>query len=189
MNVRHQNVSPTTEVIRAMKNVREWKTINGESRMEHSWYLKDKQAANGEQIILYCVEFEHVQASYQSLGMLHDICLVPGTDIVYALVKQSKTYLKIRYCLNMSNYKKEENFTELCAMIVTDIEMGNVSLLILIFVAFIIIIYMIIVKSYLTMEMAYLIFTGFCQAPFRNVGRDLFYRKKYHGSHQFLSYR
>jgi hypothetical protein len=162
MNARQQNASPTNEVTRAMKNVREWKIVNGESRMEHSWYLKDKQAANGEQIILYCVEFEHVQASYQSLGMLRDICLVPGTYIVYALVKQSKTYLKIRYCLNMSNYKKEENFTELCAMIVTDIEMGNVSLLILIFVACIIISFMIIVKSYLTMEMTYFIFTGFC---------------------------
>jgi hypothetical protein len=40
MNVRKQNSSPTNEVTRAMKNVREWKTVNGESRMEHSWYLK-----------------------------------------------------------------------------------------------------------------------------------------------------
>ena len=162
INVRQQNVSPTNEVTRVMKNVIEWENGNGESRMEHSWYLKDKQAANGEQIILYCVEFEHVQASYQSLGMLQDICLVPGIDIVYALVKQSKAYLKIRYCLNMSNYKKEENFTELCAMIVTNIEMGNVSLFILIFVACIIISFMIIVKSYLTMEITYFIFIGFC---------------------------
>ena len=83
----------------------EWKIVNGESRMEHSWYLKDKRA--GKQIILYCFEFEHVQANYQSLGMLRDICLVPETYIVYALVKQSKTYLKIKYCLNMNNYKKE----------------------------------------------------------------------------------
>ena len=88
----------------------EWKIVNGESRMEHSWYLKDKQTANGEHIILYCSEFEHVQASYQSLGMLWDICLVPGTNIVYALVKQSKTYLKIRYFLKMSNYKRQENW-------------------------------------------------------------------------------
>jgi hypothetical protein len=162
MNARQQNASPTNEVTRAMKNVREWKIVNGESRMEHSWYLKDKQAANGEQIILYCAEFEHVQGSYQSLGMLQDICLVPGTYIVYALVKQSKTYLKIRYCLKMNNYKREENFTELCAMIVTYIEMGNVSFLILIFVACIIISFMIIVKSYLIMKMTYFIFTGFC---------------------------
>jgi hypothetical protein len=99
----------------------EWKIVNGESRMEHSWYLKDKQAVNGEQIILYCVEFKHVQEIYQSLGMLRDICLVPETYIVYALVKQSKTCLKIRYCLKMRNYKRKENFIELCAMIIIDI--------------------------------------------------------------------
>jgi hypothetical protein len=61
----------------------------------------------------------------------------------------------------MNNYKKEENFIELCAMIVTDIEMSNVSLFILIFVACIIISFMIIVKSYLTMEMTYFILQDF----------------------------
>ena len=112
---------------------------------------------------MYCVEFEHVQESYPSLGMLQDICLVPGTYIFYALMKQLKTYLKTRYCLNMNNYKKEENFIELCAMIVTNIEMSNVSLFILIFVACIIISFMIIVKSYLTMEMTYFILQDFAR--------------------------
>ena len=132
MNARQQNGSPTNEVTRAMKNVREWKIVNGESRMKHSWYLKDKQTANGEQLILYCTKFEHVEASYQSLGMLRDICLVPATHIVYALVKQGKTYIKFRYCFKLSNYNKNVFFfSELCASIVDDIEKDNVSFLFL----------------------------------------------------------
>ena len=61
----------------------------------------------------------------------------------------------------MKNYKREENFTELHAMIMKKFDMGNVSLLVLIFVACIIISFMIIVKSYLTMEITYFIFRGF----------------------------
>jgi hypothetical protein len=31
-----------------------------------------------------------VQGNYHALGLLRDICLVPATDIVYALVKQGQ---------------------------------------------------------------------------------------------------
>jgi hypothetical protein len=80
---------------------------------------------------LYCVELEHVQGNYQALGLLQDICLVPATDIVYALVKQGRTYIKFRYCFKLSNYNKNECFSKLCASIVDDIEKGNVSFLFL----------------------------------------------------------
>jgi hypothetical protein len=138
MNARQQIDSTTPELSREMKNVREWKSVEGENKLEYSWFVKDKQGNNGEHLYLYCVEFEHVQGNYQALGLLRDICLVPDTDIVYALVKQGRTYIKIRYCLKLSNYNKDECFTELCASIIDDIEKGNVSFFIFIFVSFII---------------------------------------------------
>jgi hypothetical protein len=111
MNARQQIDStfvqgPTPELSREMKNVREWKSVEGENKLEYSWFVKDKQGNNGEHLYLYCVEFEHVQGNYQPLGLLRDICLVPDTNIVYALVKQAKTYIKIRYCLKLSNYNR-----------------------------------------------------------------------------------
>jgi hypothetical protein len=116
MNARKQIDStfvqgPTPELSREMKNVREWKSVEGENKMEHSWFVKDKQGNNGEHLYLYCVEFEHVQGNYQALGLLRDICLVPDTYIVYALVKQARTYIKIRYCFKLSNYNRDECFT------------------------------------------------------------------------------
>jgi hypothetical protein len=68
-----------------------------------------------------------VEGNYQALGLLRYICLVPATDIVYALVKQGMTYMKIRYCFKLRNYNKGECFTKLCASIVDDIEKDNVS--------------------------------------------------------------
>jgi hypothetical protein len=72
-----------------------------------------------------------VQGNYQAFGLLRDICLVPAIDIVYALVKQGRNYIKFRYCLKLSNYNKNECFLELCASIADDIEKGNVSFLFL----------------------------------------------------------
>jgi hypothetical protein len=103
---------PTPALSSAMKNVKEWKPVEGENKMEYSWFIKDKQGNNGEHLFLYCVELiEHVQGNYQPLGLLRDICLVPDTNIVYALVKQAKTYIKIRYCFKLNNYNMDECFT------------------------------------------------------------------------------
>jgi hypothetical protein len=135
-----------------MKNVREWKFVEGENKLEFSWFVRDKQSNNGENLYLYCTDFEHVQVNYQPLSLLRDICLVPDTDIVYALVKQDKNYIKIRYCLKLSNNNRVEFFTELCASIVEDIEKGNVSLFIFIFVSCIIYIIMLIFYFYLTQK-------------------------------------
>jgi hypothetical protein len=114
-----------------MKNVREWKSVEGENKQEYSWFVKDKQGNNGDHIYLYCAELEHVQGNYQALDLLRDICLVPATYIVYALVKQGITYIKFRYCFKLRNYNKNECFLELCASIVDDIEKHNVSFLFL----------------------------------------------------------
>ena len=42
MNVRKQNDSITLELSKAMQNVREWKFVEGESKKEYSWFVKDK---------------------------------------------------------------------------------------------------------------------------------------------------
>ena len=131
MNARKQIDSTTHEFSRTMKNVKEWKYVEDENELEYSWFVKFKQGNNGDHIYLYCVELEHVQGNYQALGLLRDICLVPTTNIVYALVKQGRTYIKFRYCFKLSNYNKNECFSELCASIVDDIEKGNVSFLFL----------------------------------------------------------
>ena len=131
MNAMQQNDNITLGLSREMKNVREWKSVEGEHKLEYSWFVKDKQGNNGDHIYLYCAELEHVQGNYQALGLLRDICLVSATDIVYALVKQGITYIKFRYCFKLSNYNKNECFLELCASIVDDIEKGNVSFLFL----------------------------------------------------------
>jgi hypothetical protein len=78
-------------------------------------------------IYLYCSELEYVKGKYHAVGLLRDICLVPATYIVYALVKQGKTYIKFRYCFKLRNYDKNACFSELCASIIDDIEKGNVS--------------------------------------------------------------
>ena len=64
MNVRKQNYSLTPKLSREMKNVREWKSVDGEKKYEYSWFLKDKQGNNGDHIYLYCAESEHVQGNY-----------------------------------------------------------------------------------------------------------------------------
>ena len=70
MNVRQQNDSLTPELSRAMKNVREWKSVKGANKQEYSWFVKDKKGNNGDHIYLYCVESEHVHGNYQALGLL-----------------------------------------------------------------------------------------------------------------------
>ena len=60
INVRQQNDSLTPELSKAMKNVREWKFVEGENKQEYSWFLKDKQGNNGDHIYLYCAKSEHV---------------------------------------------------------------------------------------------------------------------------------
>ena len=138
MNSRKQNDSLTPELSKAMKNVREWKSVEGENKQEYSWFVKDNQGNNGYHIYLYCAKLEHVQGNYQALRLLRDICLVPITYIVYELVKQGRTYIKFRYCFKLIDYNKNDCFSELCASIVDDIEKDNVSFLFLFFVSFII---------------------------------------------------
>jgi hypothetical protein len=113
-----------------MKNVREWKYVEGENKLNILGLLKTSKETM-EIIYMYCVELEHVEANYQALSLLRDICLVPTTYIVYALVKQGRTYIKFRYCFKLSNYNKNVCFSELRASIVDDIEKGNVSFLFL----------------------------------------------------------
>lgn len=50
MNVRQQNDSITLELSREMKNVREWKYVEGENKLEYSWFVKDKKGNNGDHI-------------------------------------------------------------------------------------------------------------------------------------------
>jgi hypothetical protein len=33
---------PTLELSREMKNVREWKSVEGENKLEYFWFVKDK---------------------------------------------------------------------------------------------------------------------------------------------------
>jgi hypothetical protein len=92
MNSRQHIDSITHELSRAMKNVREWKFVEGENKLEYYWFVKDTQGNNGDHKYLYCVKLGHVQGNYYALGLLRDTCFVPTTNIVYALVKQGKTY-------------------------------------------------------------------------------------------------
>jgi hypothetical protein len=70
MNVRQQIDSTTPEVSKVMKNVKEWQSVEGENKLEYSWFVKDKKGNNGEQLYLYRVEFEHVQGNYHALRLL-----------------------------------------------------------------------------------------------------------------------
>jgi hypothetical protein len=72
-----------------------------------------------------------VQGNYQAFSLLRDICLVSATYIVYALVKQGRTYMKFIYCFKLNNYNKNKCFSELCASSVDNIEKGNVIFLFL----------------------------------------------------------
>jgi hypothetical protein len=58
MNVRKQNDSITHELLRAMKNVKEWKFVEGENKLEYSWFVKDKKGNNGDHMYLYCAELD-----------------------------------------------------------------------------------------------------------------------------------
>ena len=60
INVRKQNDSLTPKLSKAMKNVREWKSMEGENKLEYSWFVKVRKGNNGDHIYLYCVELEHV---------------------------------------------------------------------------------------------------------------------------------
>jgi hypothetical protein len=70
MNARKQIDSTTPEFSREMKNVKEWKYVECENKLECSWFVKDKQGNKGEHLYFYCVEFEHVKGNYQALGLL-----------------------------------------------------------------------------------------------------------------------
>ena len=108
-------------------NAREWKHALEEEKIDYSWFLKEKYQGNPDSIHLYCATFSDPKNDYHSLGLLRDICLVPGKDFVYALVKQAKTYVKIRYYLKVSNYKINEIFTGFCAGVMHDIDHKSVS--------------------------------------------------------------
>ena len=95
--------------------------------MDYSWFLKEKYQGNPDSIDLYCATFSYLKNDYHSLGLLQDIYLVLGKDFVYAPVKQANTYVKIRYCLKVSNYKTDEIFTEFCVRVMHDIERKSVS--------------------------------------------------------------
>ena len=110
-----------------IKNAREWKNAKGEDKTIFFWYLKEKYPGKPESIHIYCAAFAFLQSDYQILGLLRDICVMPGTEIVYAIVKQPRTYKKIRYCLKVSNYFVEEIFSEFCEGIVNDIQSQRVS--------------------------------------------------------------
>ena len=109
------------------KNAREWKHVPEEKKMDCSWFLKEKYQGNPTSIHLYCATFSYLKNNYHSLRLLRYFCLVLGKDFVYALVKQAKTYVKMKYCLNISNYKIDEIFTVFCAGVVHDIEHKSVS--------------------------------------------------------------
>jgi hypothetical protein len=53
MNVRQKNYSLTPELSKEMKNVREWKYVEGENKQEYSWFVKDKQGTM--EIINICI--------------------------------------------------------------------------------------------------------------------------------------
>ena len=111
-----------------MKNAREWKHATEEDRTEYHWHLKEKNQGKPESILLFCSADPYIQADYNLLGLLRDICVVPGTDIVYAQVKQAKTFAKIRYALKIAKYNVQENFTDFCQGVVDEIESRRVSL-------------------------------------------------------------
>ena len=117
--------SESIEDLKAM-NAREWKNAPEEEKMAFSCFLKEKYQGNLDSIHLYYEAFAYLKNDYYSLGLLRDICLVPGKDFVYALVKQAKTYVKTRYCLKVSNYKIDKIFIEFCAGFVHDIERKSV---------------------------------------------------------------
>jgi hypothetical protein len=70
MNSRQQNDNITPEISREIKNVREWKFVEGENKLEYSRFVKDKQGNNGDHIYLYCAKLEYVQGNYQAFGLL-----------------------------------------------------------------------------------------------------------------------
>jgi hypothetical protein len=53
MNARKQIYSTTHKLSREMKNVREWKSVEGENKLEYSWFVKEKKYNNGEHIYIY----------------------------------------------------------------------------------------------------------------------------------------
>ena len=89
-------------------NTREGKHALEEDKMDYYWFLKEKYQGNLGSIHLYCAAFLYLKNDYHSLGLLRDIFLVPGKDFVYALVKQVKTYVQIRYCLKVQTIKSRK---------------------------------------------------------------------------------
>ena len=128
-NVSHDEVM-SIEDLKA-KNAREWKHVPEEEKMYYSWFLKEKYQGNRDSIHLFCATFYYLKNDYHSLGLLRDMCFMPGKDFVYALVKQAKTYVKTQYCLKVSNYKIDEIFTEFCVGVMHDIECKSASFYIL----------------------------------------------------------
>ena len=66
-----------------------------EDKTEYSWHLKEKYQGCEYSIHLYYVAFPYIQLVYHSLGLLRYICVMSGTEIVYAQVKKAKTFAKI----------------------------------------------------------------------------------------------
>ena len=118
--------SESIKDLKAM-NAREWKNAPEEEKMAFSCFLKEKYQGNLDTIHLYYETFAYLKNDYHSLGLLQDICLLPGKDFVYALVKHDNTYAKILYCSKASNYKMDEIFIEFFVGVVHNIERKSVS--------------------------------------------------------------
>ena len=103
-----ENVDPQDELFifeeSKIKNAREWKYVAKEDRTYYSWNLKEKDQVKEDRIHLHSTAFQFLQSDYHSLGLLRDICLMTGVEIVYAQVKQAKNFAKIRYCFKVSKY-------------------------------------------------------------------------------------
>ena len=73
-----------------------WKKSQEVKHTEIIWFVKDREGEQHLQIYLYG-DIPNDNGSYEVLGKVLDMCLIPDTQVVYVLTKLSKALEKIRY--------------------------------------------------------------------------------------------
>ena len=94
--------------------------------------MKDRE---GEQVWIYLyVDIPNNSGLYEGLGKVIDICLIPGTKVVYVLRKLPKSHDKIKYQFAFWMYDTTDESTNMCKQIINEIAQDIVSIVIYIYV-------------------------------------------------------
>ena len=98
------------------------------NRSKYTWFLKDIEDKS-LQLYLYSSKNFDVE-SYDLVGKVLDLYILPNTESFYILSKPPKSHDKHTYHFTLSMYNTEEDSSKICKQIIQNIAQRIVSIFI-----------------------------------------------------------